>query len=67
MPKKKSSDTDEPEQILETDPISSDAIDIYDEADQFVRQYSREVHGDNFAELAESYLTGHPKCHKKIN
>ncbi len=47
-----------------TDTQEIDHTDIYDDADQFVRQYSREVHGDNFAELAESYLIGHPTCHK---
>ena len=40
------------------------AIDICDESGQFVRQYSRLVHGDNYKELAESFLAGHPK-HRK--
>jgi hypothetical protein len=52
----------EKEAADEAKPVTE--IHIYDDADQFVRTYSLEVHGENFAELAESYLAGHPKCHK---
>jgi hypothetical protein len=56
-------------QPAEVAAISGDApdfIDIYEnDTNVFIRQYSRQVHGDNFAELADSYLAGHPKCHKK--
>lgn len=41
-----------------------ETIDIF-QGEQFVRQYSRSVHGDNFAELADSYIAGHPHCHKQ--
>jgi hypothetical protein len=58
-----------PTHLADASAFSGDApdfIDIYEnDTNVLVRQYSRQVHGDNFADLADSYLAGHPKCHKK--
>jgi len=56
--------TDEIENEADKDQKSVTEIHIYDDADQFVRTYSLEVHGENFAELADSYIAGHSNCHK---
>ena len=56
--------TDEVDKEADAEPKAVTEIHIYDEADQFVRTYSLEVHGEHFAELADSYLAGHPRCHK---
>jgi hypothetical protein len=40
-----------------------DHVDIYD-GEQFIRQYSQLVHGDNFQELADACIAGHPNFRK---
>lgn len=51
-----------------TAPVTGDEqpteVQIFDQAGTHVRTYSFAVHGKKFAELAESYLAGHPHCHK---
>jgi hypothetical protein len=47
------------------EPLLTDHVDIYDEANQFVRTYSFADHGVNFADLADQFIAGHPKCHKQ--
>jgi hypothetical protein len=48
--------------VLTGDGVES--VDILDARNEFVRQYSRQVHGDQFSELADSFIAGHPSCHK---
>lgn len=45
-------------------PSQKNSIDILDEAGNLVRTYSIELHGENFAALADSYIEGHPNCQK---
>jgi hypothetical protein len=44
------------EETTPDEPKASEEVDAYDiiKGEQWIRQYSREVHGDNFKQLAES-------------
>lgn len=43
--------------------IIPESIDIF-QGETLIRTYSKAEHGDNFADLAASYLAGHPFAHK---
>lgn len=43
---------------------SVDHVDIIAEDGHLVRTYSVADHGVDFHRLADSYIAGHPKCHK---
>lgn len=55
-----------PADLPSPDPLApnNQSIDIYDETERLVRTYSLEVHGVNYAKLAEMYLAGNPNCRK---
>lgn len=40
---------------LEVNPADETKIDIYDKNGVYVRTYSKEIHGDNFLELARQF------------
>jgi hypothetical protein len=66
MPRKKKSEVvgtvEVPEMVTNTTAEPKTSWDIFDDADQYVRTYSIEVHGANAHALALMYLEGHPKC-----
>lgn len=44
--------------------VFGDHVDIY-RGETFVRTYSLADQGENFADLADQYVAGHPDCHKQ--
>lgn len=58
MPRKK-------EETVKTEPkvaekVSKTEVSIYDENKNFVRTYSKELHGDDFEVLAQQFISDRP-------
>lgn len=43
----------------ETPQVKGKFVQVYDKAGAFVRTFSEEVHGKNYAELAEKFVAKH--------